>query len=77
MGTYKSDTLRSTIKNSPFLLGHVFDLRMLWIYRSKEVLLVPYWPTGEHLERGVHDLMEVPNQDFDGCLQYNRILWKY
>jgi len=33
------------------------------MYRAKEVLLVPHWPTGKHIERGVHDLMEVPNQD--------------
>ena len=33
------------------------------MYRTKEVLLVPYWPTGKHIERGVHDLVEVPIQD--------------
>jgi len=45
------------------MLAHLFDLTILWIYRSKEVLLVTYWPTGKHLERGVHDFMEVPVQD--------------
>jgi hypothetical protein len=27
------------------------------------VFLVKYWPTGNHIERGVHDLVEVPIQD--------------
>ena len=62
MRNYKSDTLRSTIKKIPvpkIMLADVTDLMTLWIYFSKEVLLVPYWPTGKYLERGVHDLMEV------------------
>jgi hypothetical protein len=31
--------------------------------RAREELLLPQWPTGKHIDRGVHDLMEVPNQD--------------